>query len=159
MWCMECWRSSADIAVHKVHTDWRCLDMMFQVASGDAFLLRADTYWAVGVRSMLYGSMLGLLGAAVLGTLAARYMGLSSLQDLRPSPDSEGSTLQKWLQPYKERIQARHILPTKTHSKLQSCVTADLPGKNVDSCWLHDVALRKLSRCICLPALLHCAQP
>lgn len=54
---------------------------------------------------MLYGSMLGLLGAAVLGTLAARYFGLSSLQDLRPSPDPEGSALQRWLQPFKERIQ------------------------------------------------------
>ncbi len=59
---------------------------------------------------MLYGSMLGLLGAAVVGTLAARYMGLSSLQDLRPDP--EGSAIQKWMQPYKERIQvaALHLV-------------------------------------------------
>ena len=56
---------------------------------------------------MLYGSMLGLLGVAVAGTLAARYMGFSSLQDLRPSPAPDGGALQKWLQPYKERIQAR----------------------------------------------------
>ena len=54
---------------------------------------------------MLYGSMLGLLGAAVLGTLAARYFGLSSFQDLKPSPDPNGTALQRWLQPYKERIQ------------------------------------------------------
>lgn len=63
-----------------------------------------------GVRSMLYGSMLGLLGAAVLGTLAARYMGLSSFQDLKPTPDPQGSALQRWLQPCKERIQARVLL-------------------------------------------------
>ena len=54
---------------------------------------------------MLYGSMLGLLGAAVLGTVAAKYMGLNSLSDLRPSPNPEESALQRWLQPYKERIQ------------------------------------------------------
>ena len=60
-----------------------------------------------GVRSMLYGSMLGLLGAAVLGTLTARYFGLTSLQDLKASPDPNSSALQRWLQPYKERIQVR----------------------------------------------------
>lgn len=55
---------------------------------------------------MLYGSMLGLLGAAVLGTLAARYFGFSSFQDLKPSPDPNGTALiQRWMQPYKERIQ------------------------------------------------------
>ena len=61
----------------------------------------------VGVRSMLYGSMLGLLGAAVLGSLAARYFGLTSFQDLRPTSDPSGHALQRWLQPYKERIQVR----------------------------------------------------
>lgn len=49
--------------------------------------------------------MLGLLGAAVLGSLAARYFGLSSLQDLKRAPDSDGGVLQRWMQPYKERIQ------------------------------------------------------
>lgn len=63
--------------------------------------------YSAGVRSMLYGSMLGLLGAAVLGTLAARYFGFSSFQDLKPSPDPNGTALiQRWMQPYKERIQA-----------------------------------------------------
>lgn len=73
-----------------------------------------------GVRSMLYGSMLGLLGAAVLGTLAARYMGLSSLQDLKPTPDPQGSALQRWLQPYKERIQARVFL-RRRHELMYGC--------------------------------------
>lgn len=82
----------------------------------------AQRAYSAGVRSMLYGSMLGLLGAAVLGTLAARYMGLSSLQDLRPSPDSEGSTLQKWLQPYKERIQA-YIRPAAAASPADASTT------------------------------------
>lgn len=56
---------------------------------------------------MLYGSMLGLLGAAVLGSLAARYFGLTSFQDLRPTSDPSDHALQRWLQPYKERIQVR----------------------------------------------------
>lgn len=56
---------------------------------------------------MLYGSMLGLLGAAVLGSLAASYFGLSSFQDLRPTSDPNGHALQRWLEPYKERIQVR----------------------------------------------------
>lgn len=56
---------------------------------------------------MLYGSMLGLLGAAVLGSLAAHYFGLSSFQDLKPTSDPNGHALQRWLQPYKERIQVR----------------------------------------------------
>ena len=56
---------------------------------------------------MLYGSMLGLLGAAVLGSLAARYFGLTSFQDLRPTSDPSSHALQRWLQPYKERIQVR----------------------------------------------------
>lgn len=54
---------------------------------------------------MLYGSMLGLLGTAVLGSLAASYFGLSSLQDLKPASDSHDGVLQRWLQPYKERLQ------------------------------------------------------
>lgn len=54
---------------------------------------------------MLYGSMLGLLGAAVLGSLAASYFGLSSFQDIKPTPEPNGHALQRWLQPYKERIQ------------------------------------------------------
>ena len=54
---------------------------------------------------MLYGSMLGLLGAAVLGSLAASYFGLTSFQDIKPAPDPNGHALQRWLQPYKERIQ------------------------------------------------------
>jgi len=70
---------------------------------------------------MLYGSMLGLLGAAVLGTLAARYMGLSSLQDLRPSPDPEANALQKWLQPFKERIQACHVLQRNAQQVVNQC--------------------------------------
>ena len=65
----------------------------------------------VGVRSMLYGSMLGLLGVAVMGTVAFKYMGYSSLQDLRPSPDQEAGLIQRWLQPYKERIQASVFKP------------------------------------------------
>lgn len=49
--------------------------------------------------------MLGLFGVALLGTVAFRYMGYSSLQDLQPSPDQEAGLIQRWLQPYKERIQ------------------------------------------------------
>lgn len=58
---------------------------------------------------MLYGSMLGLLGAAVLGSLAASYLGLSSLQDLKPASDSHDGLLKRWLQPYKERLQVRTL--------------------------------------------------
>ncbi|KAL0021763.1 hypothetical protein WJX79_006133 [Trebouxia sp. C0005] len=84
--------------------------------------------YSAGVRSMLYGSMLGLLGAAVLGTLAARYMGLSSLQDLRPSTDPEGSILRKWLQPYKERIQAYTRPAVAVSPADASNTTRVLPG-------------------------------
>ena len=66
-----------------------------------------SSHVGTGVRSMLYGSMLGLLGAAVLGSLAARYFGVSSLQDLKPASDSHDGVLRKWLQPYKERLQVR----------------------------------------------------
>lgn len=75
----------------------------------------------VGVRSMLYGSMLGLLGVAVLGTVAFKYMGYSSLQDLRPSPDQEAGLIQRWLQPYKERIQASVFEPLVQHYQVHVC--------------------------------------
>lgn len=83
--------------------------------------------YSAGVRSMLYGSMLGLLGAAVLGTVAAKYMGLNSLSDLRPSPNPEESALQRWLQPYKERIQA-YTRPATQAVPTDSVNTRVLPG-------------------------------
>lgn len=58
-----------------------------------------------GVRSLMYGSMLGFLGVAVLGTIAFKHMGVNSLQDLAPSSDQQGGLIGRWLQPYKERIQ------------------------------------------------------
>lgn len=67
--------------------------------------------------------MLGLLGVAVLGTVAFKYMGYSSLHDLQPSPDQDTGLIQRWLQPYKERIQVilQHLLISKTSGRV--CVS------------------------------------
>lgn len=93
--------------------------------------------YSAGVRSMLYGSMLGLLGAAVVGTLAARYMGFSSLQDLQPTPNPEGNAIQRWLQPYKERIQA-YVRPTAAVSSADATGTMILPEASNEGLLLQD---------------------
>ena len=71
---------------------------------------------------MLYGTMLGLLGAAVLGTVAAKYFGLSNLSELRPTPNPEASALGRWLQPYKERLQ---VYTRPATSEVQTVSAAD----------------------------------
>ncbi|KAL3134165.1 hypothetical protein ABBQ32_008580 [Trebouxia sp. C0010 RCD-2024] len=87
--------------------------------------------YSAGVRSMLYGSMLGLLGAAVLGSLAASYLGLSSLQDLKPASDSHDGLLKRWLQPYKERLQAYITSPAQLSA--EGSRTEVLPGTRVEA--------------------------
>ncbi|KAL3143706.1 hypothetical protein ABBQ38_002500 [Trebouxia sp. C0009 RCD-2024] len=82
---------------------------------------------------MLYGSMLGLLGTAVLGSLAASYFGLSSLQDLKPASDSHDGVLQRWLQPYKERLQAYTRSSAAAQQSAEGSSTEVLPGGRVEA--------------------------